>query len=235
MRELYTFRIRHSAAVLAGRRWSAQALGILVAIAMLGTAPMVFAQADPFKPVTADGSCEFGYRVTGPKAWDAPEANGEGGWIDFVLRKAVQYCKDGDQFMIIRGNPTGMMVGWIHDYFSVAALLCRRGDIKEEYLPYSAQTRVNEKQYKFSCPISKIEPLKKRLAEGKLLYKHPDDWVDPRPGDTGAMKRGPSSNEPASEAPSRPAKPKDHDCKDPKAPHYAERCGIPLLAPATPR
>lgn len=223
MRELYSFSSCHSVAV--------RALGALAVTALLGATPAAFAQTDPFKPVTADDSCEFGLRVTGPKAWDAPEANGPGGWIDFVLRKAVQFCKDGDRFMIIRSDTSEPMVGWIHDYFSVAALLCRRGDIVEEH-PVNGR---NQERHKFSCPISKLESLKKRLVEGKLLYKYPDDWVDPRPGDTGAMKRGPGSNEPAYVAPPRPAKPKDDDCKDPKAPHHAERCGLPLVGPGNQR
>ncbi|MGM9489636.1 hypothetical protein [Ideonella sp. YS5] len=230
MRELYTRVISPLDGMPRGRS-HADCLAALAMAAMLGTAPAAFGQVDPFKPVTADDSCEFGYRVTGPKAWDAPEANGEGEWIDFVLRKAVQYCKDGDHFMIIRSDTNGPMVGWIHDYFSVAALLCRRADIVEEH-PLNSR---GQERHKFSCPISKIEPLKKRMAEGKLLYKYPDDWVDPRPGDTGAMKRAPGSNEPAYVAPPRPAKPKNDDCKVPKAPHYAERCGLPLVAPGLQR
>jgi hypothetical protein len=206
------------------------ALVVQVMAASLVMASTAHAESDPFKPVTADDSCEFGYRVTGPKAWESPEANGPGGWIDFVLRKAIQYCKDGDQFMIIRGEDHGgIMMGWIHDYFSVAALLCRRGDIKEE----NPLNRLGEKRHKFSCPITKIEALKRKSAEGKLLYRFPEDWVDPRPGDTGAMRRAPGSTQPPIQLPpaakSSPAK--SGDCKDPKAPLYAERCGIPLVAP----
>jgi hypothetical protein len=207
-----------------------RAFATVAAAAMLSTvASAAFGQPDPFKPVTADDSCEFGYIVTGPKAWDSPEANGAGEWIDFVLKKAVQHCKDGDRFMIIWGGDG--MVGWIHDYFSVAALLCRRGDIKEEN-PLNPR-RERQRQYQFSCPITKIEALKRKLAEGKLLYHYPEDWVDPRPGDTGAMRRAPGSTEPPFQF--RPPAPKGAnkagDCKDPKAPLYAERCGIPLVAP----
>lgn len=226
MNELYSYTSIVVTCATRRRRRHARAMAGLALVALIATRP-AHGQADPFKPVTADDSCEFGLRVTGPAAWDAPEANGPGGWIDFVLRKAVKYCKDGDRFMILHSDINGPMVGWIHDYFSVAALLCRRGDIVEEH-PVNSR---NQQRHKFSCPISKIEHLKKRLAEGKLLYKYPDDWVDPRPNDLGAMKRGPGSNEPAYVVPPRPAKP-DIDCKDPKATHYAERCGIPLLAPA---
>jgi hypothetical protein len=215
MSELYT------------RSSRASSMAIVAAIALLVvTSSTSFAQAaDPFKPVTADGSCEFGFRVTTPKAWESTEASGPGGWIDFVLRKAVQYCKDGDTFMIIRGGD--VMVGYVHDYFSVAALLCKRGEVKEDH----PLNRLKEKQYQFSCPISKIEGLKGKLAEGKLLYHYPDDWVDPRAGDTGAMRRAPGAEQMPTSAPPQPSKnpPRGDECRDPKAPQYAERCGIPLL------
>lgn len=207
-------------------------VSLLAAGALACWTPFALAQADPFKPVTADDSCEFGLKVTGPNAWNSPEANGPGDWIDFVLRKAVQYCKDGDRFMIIRGGE-GSVVGWNHDYFSVAALLCRRGDIKEEH-PLNSR---KEPQWQFSCTISKMQSLKQRLAEGKLLYHYPEDYVDPRPGDVGAMRRAPGASQPALDLPPPAAKggSKSDDCKDPRAPQYGERCGIPLLVAPTPR
>lgn len=209
---------------LTTRSCLARVLGTLAATSVLLIAtPAAVGQTDPFKPVTADDSCEFGFRVTTPKAWESSEASGPGGWIDFVLRKAVHYCKDGDSFMIIRGGDA--MVGYVHDYFSVAALLCKRGEVKEDH----PLNRLKEKQYQFSCPITKIDSLKKRLAEGKLLYHYPEDWVEPRPGDTGAMRRAPGSSQPAVSVPAQPAGARKDDCKDPKAPQYAERCGIPLL------
>ena len=225
MQRLYTSSGRHESG--SGYARLKGILALLSAVGISFCAPAA-AQTDPFKPVTSDDSCEFGYRVTGPKAWDSPEANGPGEWIDFVLRKAVQYCKDGDRFMIIRGDDAGQMVGWIHDYFSVAALLCRRGDIKEDH----PLNRRHEKQYQFSCTITKIDSLKKRLAEGGLLYHFPEDWVEPRPGDTGAMRRAPGTSQPAVSVPAQQGQSgaKRDDCKDPKAPQYAERCGIPLLS-----
>jgi len=227
MCELYICRPHNARVVNSGRFGLARPFTGLIAAALICVAPSAFSQTDPFKPVTADDSCEFGFRVTGPKAWDSPEANGPGEWIDFVLRKAVQYCKDGDHFMIIRGGD--YVVGWIHDYYSVAALLCRRGDVKEENPP----NRLGEKQHQFSCTISKIEALKRKLAAGKLLYHFPEDWVDPRPGDTGATRRAPGSSQPALLLPPPAPKggTKGNDCKDPKAPLYAERCGVPLVTP----
>jgi hypothetical protein len=204
-------------------------LAALSAIALIGSSSCAMAETDPFKPVTADDSCEFGFRVTVPRAWEYADANDPNGWVAFVLGKAVKYCKDGDRFMIIRGGDS--IEGWIHDYYMVAALLCRRGDVKEEHPP----DRRGDKQHQFSCTISKIASLKRKAAEGKPLFHYPEDWVDPRPGDVAAMRRIPGSAQPAQRATLSAKKGGTDACKNPMDPQYAERCGIPLTAPAASR
>lgn len=208
------------------RRSTAVRLAAVTTATLLAWASSTFAEVDPFKPVTADDSCEFGYRVTVPKAWEYADANNPNGWVEFVLQKAVQYCKDGDHFMINRGGDS--IEGWIHDYFMVAALLCRRGDVKEEHPP----NRRGEKQHQFSCTISKIESLKRKAAAGKPLFHYPEDWVDPRPGDVAAMRRAPGAAQQSQPAPEPVKKSGVDDCRVPTNPQHAERCGIPLTAPA---
>lgn len=178
--------------------------------------------SDDLRPTTADDSCEFGYRLASDELWESAVIQRRSDrMIDLALQKAITYCKNGDSLMVARGGPNAR--GYVHDYFSVAALLCRRPDIQETKKPplQPGQQAVIE----FRCTITKVDALKAKGARGEPLFKWPNDFVDPRPGDNvprpGEVQAGVSTQPPKATA----------DCKDPKSPHYADRCGI---SPASP-
>lgn len=202
------------------------AVGIYVArLALLLVAcGSAFAQADdPWRPATADDSCEFGYKLSRTALWMPREFHRHWDrWVDFSLEKAVQYCKNGDALMVGRGGPNAMGDG--HSFFTVAALLCRRPDIQETKKPplQPGQQSVIE----FRCTITKLDALKAKAARGEPLFKWPDDFVEPRPGDN--VPR-PGESQGGYIAPPAKANP---DCRDTKSPLYAERCGVPIVAPA---
>ena len=227
MQKSYTCRSVTAKSAAARRRMAATlAMGALF---LSGQA--AFGQADPYKPVTADDSCEFGVKLTGAALWRSLGWSNID-WVNHALGKAVQYCKNGDQLMIARGSPD--MVGYEHEYFTVAALLCRRPDIQETRPP---RPITQNPQIEFRCTIAKIDALKAKASQGLALYRIPEDWVDPRPNDAEARRRAPGAPAAApasSGAPEVKPKPAD-DCKDPKAPQYAERCGIPLTSPPPAR
>lgn len=201
----------------------AAGIGVFILFALSTACDVPAAQSDdPWKPATSDDSCEFGYKLSSRPLWNSADVDRYSSrWVNVGLSKALQYCKNGDQLMIGRGGPNADGEG--HDYFTVAALLCRRPDIQEVKRPPLApgQRAVIE----FRCTITKLDALKAKAARGEPLFKWPDDFVEPRPGDNaprpGETQGGINAHPPKQSA----------DCKDPKSPLYAERCGISVVAP----
>jgi len=180
-------------------------------------------QVDKLRPATADDSCEFGYKLSSRDLWNSPEVNRYASyWVNVALTKAVEYCKNGDQLMVGRGGSNADGDG--HDYFTVAALLCRRPDIQETKKP--PLQPVQRPVIEFRCTITKLDALKAKAARGEPMFKWPDDFVEPRPGDN--VPR-PGESQGGYIAPPPKA---NTDCRDSKSPLYAERCGVPIVAPA---
>lgn len=177
---------------------------------------------ESIRPATADDSCEFGYKLSGYDLWVRNDFNRHWDeWVNFSLGKAIQYCKNGDRLMLGRGGANAQGDG--HSFFTVAALLCRRPEIQETKKPplQSNQQAVIE----FRCTITKIDALNAKAARGEPLFRWPDDFVEPRPGDN--VPRPGESQGGFNASPSRP----NADCKDTKSPSYAERCGISIATP----
>ena len=162
---------------------------------MLVCLPAVAQQNDPLPvPVTDDDSCEFGYRMAKNKVWENPAiAANPLAWMQLVLGQALKYCKLRSLLMI--GTDGRDVRGWDHDYYTVAGMLCRRGEIQERNVKVTAIAFTG---VVFTCPInpSKFEALQARAARGEPLWNYPQDWIAGRPSDRSALFRTPKKPAP---------------------------------------
>lgn len=154
-----------------------------VALAALVNAPTCWAiAAGPIPvPVTEDNSCEFGFKPSLLETWENPEIRGIAeNFGRVMLAQVLKYCVPGSVLTI--GYSGKGYRGIPHDQYTIAALLCRRPEIKEQTLPTGDPRRPS---FMFSCPIDaeKFNKFKDRQARGEPLWNRKEEFVPPRPGD----------------------------------------------------
>lgn len=159
--------------------------------ALLTWSTLAAAQRDPYPvPVTADDSCEFGYAIAKHEVWNRPEIDGYlEPWVNMALGQVVRYCKPGS--MLTFGTDAKNTRGADHHYYTVAASVCRRGDIAERKVVGISNVFTG---IQFTCPIdaAKFKALQERKDQGRPLFHLPEDWVPGRPGDEYAIRTAPT-------------------------------------------